>query len=330
MTSILVTGGAGYIGSHTCWQLLAAGYDVVVLDNLTTGHKWAVPKGAAFVEGDVGDGDLVRNLLKTHPCKTVIHFAGYTVVPESVAEPLKYYANNTCATRNLIAACVAEGVGQFIYSSTAAVYGETGAEPVAETAEPHPVNPYGRSKLMSEWILHDVAATGMLRYIALRYFNVAGARPDGQLGQATANATHLVKVACEAACGARPYMDIYGTDFSTPDGTGVRDYIHVEDLARAHIDAVRYLEEGGKSSILNCGYGRGFSVRDVLSTIQEISGKKIVVREQPRRPGDPAAVVADSRRIRSVLGWTPQHDKLQAICKTAYDWEIQWQKKKND
>lgn len=321
MTTILVTGGAGYIGSHTSAQLVDAGYSVVVLDNLYTGHAWAVPKSATFVEGDVGDTPLVRQLLKRYHVQAVLHFAGYTVVPESVAEPLRYYANNTCATRNLIESCVAEGVGQFVFSSTAAVYGATSAEPVAETTEPHPINPYGRSKLMSEWILQDVAATGKLRFVALRYFNVAGAKLDASLGQATANATHLIKVACEAAAGKRSKIDIYGTDFPTPDGTGVRDYIHVEDLARAHIDALRYLDKNGSSEILNCGYGRGFSVREVLKAVEAASGKKIATRDMPRRPGDPAAVVADSRRIRSVLGWSPQFDDLPTICKTAYAWE---------
>lgn len=321
MTTILVTGGAGYIGSHASRQLIDAGYRVIIVDNLYSGHRWAVPKAATFVEGNAGDIALMRATLRDHRVDAVVHFAAHTVVPESVAHPLKYYANNTCASRNLIEACCAENVGQFIFSSTAAVYGSTGTDPVSESTEPHPVNPYGRSKLMTEWILQDVAATGALRFVTLRYFNVAGASLDGTLGQATKNATHLIKVACEAACGARDHVDILGTDFPTPDGTGIRDYIHVEDLARAHVDALRYLAGGGKSETLNCGYGHGSSVREVLECVQNVSGKKLVIREAPRRAGDPAAVVADNHRIQKLLGWSPQHDDLATICKTAYDWE---------
>ncbi len=328
MTTILVTGGAGYIGSHTSKLLVEAGYSLVVLDNLYSGHKWAIPKEATFIEGNAGDIELVSDLLHQHRVSAVIHFAGHIVVPESVADPLKYYRNNTCVSRNLLEACVSRGVENFIFSSTAAVYGTPETLPASETTPTQPINPYGRSKLMTEEILADVAATGRLRYMALRYFNVAGADPKGEIGQATPEATHLIKVACEVASGERSHIDVFGTDYPTPDGTCVRDYIHVMDLARAHILALKHLLDGGKSEILNCGYGRGFSVTEVLNSVMKASGKKLDVRLAPRRAGDPAALVANATKLRKTLGWTPQLDNLDTICKTAYEWEVTWQKKK--
>ncbi|MFQ5545468.1 MAG: UDP-glucose 4-epimerase GalE [Acidiferrobacterales bacterium] len=293
MAIILVTGGAGYIGSHTCRQLIDAGYSVVVLDNFYSGHRWAVPKETTLVEGDVGDATLVRGTLTQYGIDAVIHFAGHIVVPESVENPIKYYRNNTIASCNLIQACVDVGVDKFIFSSTAAVYGTPAVLPVSEDAVTTPINPYGMSKLATEWILHDVAASlderqnkSGFRYMALRYFNVAGARLDGTLGQSTPEATHLIKVAAEAACGLRDSITIFGNDYPTEDGTCVRDYIHVDDLAMAHLAALAYLMDGGKSQILNCGYGIGFSVRQVLDTIQNVSNTELDIREGPRRSGE--------------------------------------------
>lgn len=325
MITILVTGGAGYIGSHASKLLVEAGYDLVVLDNLYSGHRWAVPKEATFVEGNAGDIKLVSDLIHQHNIKAVIHFAGHIVVPESVADPLKYYGNNTCVSRNLLQACTACGVENFIFSSTAAVYGTPEKLPATESTPTLPINPYGRSKLMTEEILADVAATGKLHYMALRYFNVAGADPEGGIGQATPEATHLIKVACEVATGQRDHIDVFGTDYPTPDGTCVRDYIHVMDLGRAHILALQYLLKGGKSETLNCGYGHGFSVNEVLSSVAKVSGKKLNIRMAPRRAGDPAALVADATKLRNLLHWTPQLDALDTICKTAFDWEVKWQ-----
>lgn len=328
MTTILVTGGAGYIGSHTARLLEAAGFKLVVIDTLYSGHRWAVPKSATFVEGNAGDEALVAQLLKRNKISAVVHFAGHIVVPESVTDPLKYYGNNTCVSRNLLEACVACGVENFLFSSTAAVYGIPEKIPVTEDTPLQPINPYGRSKLMTEMMLADLAAAEKMRYVALRYFNVAGAAPDGTLGQATPEATHLIKVACEAACGKRNYIDIYGTDYPTPDGTGIRDYIHVMDLADAHVLALRHLLDGGSSEIFNCGCGKGYSVREVLDMVMQVSGKKFEIRAQARRPGDPPALVADAQRIRSQLGWTPKFNRLETICKTAYDWERRWQASK--
>jgi UDP-glucose 4-epimerase len=326
--SVLVTGGAGYIGSHTVRQLVDTGHDVVVLDNLSTGHRWAVSPRALLVQGDAGDKSAVAELLDRHGVRAVVHFAGSIVVPESVVDPLKYYRNNTCVSRNLIETCVERGVDRFIFSSTAAVYGIPDIQPVSETTPPRPINPYGTSKLMIEWMLRDTAAgfaargePGRFRYVALRYFNVAGASLDGTLGQATPEATHLIKVACEAACGLRKGVTVFGTDYPTVDGTCVRDYIHVEDLARAHLDALRYLEGGGSSEVLNCGYGRGFSVRQVLAAVERASGMALDFADGERRAGDPPALVAESARIRQVLGWQPRHDDLELICRTAYHWE---------
>ncbi|HKD54821.1 MAG TPA: UDP-glucose 4-epimerase GalE [Steroidobacteraceae bacterium] len=318
--SILVTGGAGYIGSHVALQLRSRGERVVVLDDLSRGFRQAVID-APLVVGNVGDRDTVLRVLEEHAVDTVMHFAAYTIVPESVRDPLKYYANNTCATRTLLECCVASGVRHFVFSSTAAVYGIPPAGVAAEDTPTAPINPYGTSKLMSEWMLAGVAQAAPLTYAALRYFNVAGSDSAGRIGQATPNATLLVKVACEVAVGRRPEISIFGTDYDTEDGTGVRDYIHVEDLAAAHLDALDYLRKGNSSTTLNVGYGHGYSVRQVLASVERISGKRLTVREEPRRPGDPPALVARADRIRSVLGWRPRLDDLDTIVRTAYAWE---------
>jgi UDP-glucose 4-epimerase len=317
----LVTGGAGYIGSHMSLALLERGEDVVILDNLTTGVRELVPEKAHFVQGDVGDAKLVRQLLAEHEIDSVLHFAGSTVVPDSVSDPLRYYANNTCNSRTLVEACVQGGVKHFIFSSTAAVYGATEAEMIDENAPKIPANPYGRSKLMTEWMLQDAAAATSLKYIALRYFNVAGADPLGRTGQSTPRATHLIKRACQTALGRLPYLGIFGVDFATPDGTGVRDYIHVSDLVAAHALALDHLRAGGESGAFNCGYGHGFSVRQVIGAVEQASGHKLAVKELPRRPGDPPAVVADPRKLKGRLGWTPRYDALDQIVRHALDWE---------
>ena len=319
--SVLVTGGAGYIGSHMALELLDAGEAVVVLDNLSTGLAWAVPKGATLVVGDVGDQALVRRVVESHGVTSIIHFAGSIVVPDSVADPLGYYLNNTVKSRALIEVAVKSGIRHFIFSSTAAVYGMTGDTPVAEDAPLAPMSPYGSSKRMTEIMLADTARAHDLRYVALRYFNVAGADPNGRSGQSTPRATHLVKVACETALGKRSRMQVFGTDYPTPDGTCLRDYIHVTDLARAHIAALRYLRAGGESDIFNCGYGRGFSVLEVIDAVKRAAGRDFEVRMSERRPGDPARVVAASQRIRKVLGWVPEHDTLDAIVRDALSWE---------
>jgi UDP-glucose 4-epimerase len=318
---VLVTGGAGFIGSHMVLELLDAGEDVVVLDNLSTGFRWAVPDQAEFVEGDVGDRSLVGRLLSGKRIDAIIHFAGSVVVPESVADPLGYYLNNTCKSRSLIASAVEGKVPHFIFSSSAAVYGMPKENPVAETAQLLPMSPYGTSKLMTELMLRDSAEAHDLRYVALRYFNVAGADPLGRSGQSTARATHLVKVACEAALGERPYLEVFGTDYPTPDGTCIRDYIHVTDLVRAHLDALRYLRAGGQSEVLNCGYGEGFSVLDVIGSVKRVSQHDLALRMGPRRPGDPAAIVARAERISQVLGWQPSLADLDTIVGHALDWE---------
>lgn len=319
-SAILVSGGAGYIGSHVVAQLLAAGERVVVLDDLSTGFRDAV-LGGTLVVGDSGDRALVEALLRQHGVDTVMHFAARIVVPESVADPLGYYAANTCASRNLVEASVRAGVAHFVFSSTAAVYGMPPDGNASEDTPTTPTNPYGSSKLMTEWILRDVSAVTPLRHVTLRYFNVAGADSLGRIGQRTRGATHLLKVACEAAVGRRPAVEIYGTDWPTPDGTGVRDFIHVDDLARAHLDALGYLRQGGVSTTLNCGYGRGHSVRELLAAVERASGAPLQVRESPRRPGDVARVVAEAARIRAVLGWVPRHQDLDFIARTALDWE---------
>lgn len=317
---ILVTGGAGYIGSHVVLQLVEQGERVIVLDNLSTGFAEAVI-GAELVVGEVGDSALVERLLREHGIDTVMHFAARTIVPESVADPLRYYGNNTCATRNLLAACQQVGVKHVVFSSTAAVYGIPAAGRAAEADATQPINPYGSSKLMSEWMLRDLSAATPLRHVALRYFNVAGCDRAGRIGQSTEKATLLVKVAAEAALGIRPHVAIFGTDYPTADGTGVRDYIHVEDLASAHLAALRYLRGGGDSVTLNAGYGHGYSVREVLSAMCRALGSAVPFVEQPRRAGDPPELVAECARIQQVLGWTPQLDDLDLICASALQWE---------
>jgi UDP-glucose 4-epimerase len=321
-SSILVTGGAGYIGSHVLRQLRERGERVVVLDNLSTGYRSAV-LGAPLVVGDTGDRELVARLLNEHAVDTVLHFAAHTIVPESVSNPLKYYGNNTCATRNLLEQCDRAGVKHFVFSSTAAVYGTPEGGLAREDSPTAPINPYGLSKLMSEWMLRDLAAASKLRYVALRYFNVAGSDPGGRIGQTAPNATLLVKVACQQAAGVRPQLSIFGTDYPTPDGTGVRDYIHVEDLASAHLKAVDYLHSGGASTTLNCGYGHGYSVREVLDMVARVNGGKALnVAEAPRRAGDPPSLVAVADRVRQVLGWTPRFDNLETIAKSQLEWEF--------
>ena len=318
--SILVTGGAGYIGSHVALQLTRAGESVIVLDDLSAGFADAV-MDATLIVGNVGDQSLVTRLLSEHQIDTVLHFAARTIVPESVADPLRYYENNTCATRNLLSCCAQAKIRHVVFSSTAAVYGTPSSGVASETTATAPINPYGTSKLMSEWMLRDLAAAGGPRYVALRYFNVAGCDAQGRIGQSTKNATLLVKVACEAAVGKREHVLIYGTDYPTPDGTGVRDYIHVDDLARAHLDALTYLRQGGVSTTLNCGYGHGYSVREVLAAVERANGRPVAAIEQPRRAGDPPYLVADAVQIRNVLGWQPRCDDLDLIARTALAWE---------
>ncbi len=318
--SILVTGGAGYIGSHVVRQLGEAAEKVIVLDNLGRGFRQAVTAGELIV-GDVGDSALVSRLMAEHRVETVMHFAAHTIVPESVAEPLKYYGNNTCSTRALLQVCLEHHIKHFVFSSTAAVYGMPDQGYADEESPTRPINAYGTSKLMSEWMLRDVAAVSGLRYVALRYFNVAGSDPGGRIGQATQGATLLTKVACEAMVGKRPHVSVFGSDYPTPDGTGMRDYLHVEDLAAAHLNALDYLRGNGKSVTLNVGYGHGYSVREVLRMVETVGGKPLVVREEPRRAGDPAYLVARADRIRAELGWRPQYDDLEAIVTHSLAWE---------
>ena len=319
--SVLVTGGAGYIGSHMVLELLDAGEKVVVVDNLTTGFRWAVDPRATLVVGDVADDDLVRTVIRKHNVGAIIHFAGSIVVPESVADPLGYYHNNTAKSRSLMATAVATGVKHFIFSSTAAVYGNPKENPVSEMAVPAPMSPYGSSKLMTEVMLADTARAHDFRFVALRYFNVAGADPKGRSGQSTPRATHLIKVACETALAKRSHMEVFGTDYPTQDGTCVRDYIHVKDLARAHMSALEHLRKGGASDIFNCGYSKGYSVHEVIAAVKKASGVDFKVILSPRRPGDPAAIVAASGKIRDQLGWKPEHDDLGKIVSQALAWE---------
>jgi len=319
--SILITGGAGYIGSHMVLAALDRGEDVVVVDNLSTGVRGLVAEEAHFHLGNIGDQTLLRDLLRRHKVSAVIHFAGSLVVPESVENPLAYYENNTLASRNLVESCIQAGVKHFIFSSTAAVYGNPDNNPVTEGTHPVPASPYGRSKLMTEWMLEDASRAHDFRYIALRYFNVAGADPSGRTGQSTPRATHLIKRACQVALGRVPVLDIFGTDFPTKDGTGVRDYIHVTDLVAAHALALDHLRQGGRSAVLNCGYGHGFSVRQVVETVANVAGRKVPVRESARRPGDVAEIVADSSRLQSQLGWKPIYNDLQQIVSSAFAWE---------
>jgi UDP-glucose 4-epimerase len=319
--AVLVTGGAGYIGSHMVLALVGACESVVVLDDLSTGFKEAVHPKARFVIGDVADEKLVASLIKEYKIDAVIHFAAKIVVPESVTDPLGYYLANTVKTRALLAAVVAGGVKHFVFSSTAAVYGNPEENPVGEDAKLSPMSPYGSSKLISEWMLRDVANAYDFHYVALRYFNVAGADPEGRTGQSTKGATHLIKVACETASGKRNRMSVFGTDYPTPDGTCMRDYIHVSDLVAAHLDALRYLRAGGENLVLNCGYGRGFSVLEVIDTVKRVSGKDFPVEIVGRRPGDPAAIVARAENIRKKLGWQPRYDDLATIVTHALAWE---------
>jgi len=318
--TILVTGGAGYIGSHVVRQLGEAGERIVVLDDLSTGFRQAVLYGDLVV-GNTGDAKVLDEIFAAHDVDTVMHFAAHTVVPESVADPLKYYRNNTCASRTLLERALNAGVRQVVFSSTAAVYGMPSSGEASEDTPLAPINAYGTSKLMTEWMLRDVAAVTPLRYVALRYFNVAGSDPKGRIGQATPKATLLTKVACEVVVGKRDHVSIYGTDYPTKDGTGVRDYIHVEDLADAHLKALAYLRGGGESTTLNCGYGRGYSVRELLTMVETVAGHPIAKREAPRRAGDPPTLVARASRIRSTLGWQPRHDNLKDIVETALAWE---------
>lgn len=317
---ILVTGGAGYIGSHVVRLLSGAGKQLVVLDNLSTGFSSAVI-GAELIVGDTGDRDLITSLLKEHKIDTVLHFAAHTIVPESVDNPLKYYGNNTCCTRNLLECCSSAGVKYFIFSSTAAVYGIPDDSFCTEDSPLSPINPYGTSKLMSEMMLRDLGKASDMRHVILRYFNVAGSDPDGRIGQSTEKATLLIKVAAEVAVGKREQLYVFGTDYPTPDGTGVRDYIHVDDLADAHIKALDYLRKGGASVTLNCGYGHGYSVREVIDAVNRINSSPIKVKEEERRAGDPPALIAKADLAREVLGWEPSYDDLDFIVKTSLDWE---------
>ncbi|MDH5619498.1 MAG: UDP-glucose 4-epimerase GalE [Gammaproteobacteria bacterium] len=317
---ILVTGGAGYIGSHVVRQLGHAGESVITLDNLSTGFEAAVTAGELVI-GDTGDAALLEKVFSAYDIDTVMHFAAHTIVPESVADPLKYYRNNTASSRTLLEAAANHGVKNIVFSSTAAVYGIPAGGKASEDSPTQPINPYGTSKLMTEWMLRDLAAAGGPGYVALRYFNVAGCEPSGTIGQSTPKATLLVKVACEAATGKRPGVAIYGTDYPTPDGTGLRDYIHVEDLATAHLDALAYLRKGGDSTVLNCGYGHGYSVREVLAAVAKANGEPLNVKEEPRRAGDPPELIAVAERVRKVLGWTPKFDDLDTIVRTSLEWE---------
>lgn len=317
---VLVTGGAGYIGSHVVKQLGERGERIVVLDNLSTGFKEAVLYGD-LVEGDTGDADVVKRLLKEYEVDSILHFAAHTIVPESVSDPLKYYGNNTCKTRNLLQCAAEAGVRHVIFSSTAAVYGIPDTPFASEAAPNAPINPYGASKLMSEWMLRDLSAATDLRHVILRYFNVAGSDPEGRIGQSTRNATLLIKVAAQVAVGKRDKLLVFGTDYPTVDGTGVRDYIHVSDLADAHVRALEYLREGGASTTLNCGYGHGYSVREVIDAVNRVNGSPIAVEEQPRRAGDPPQLVAAVDKIHQTFDWQPRYDDLDVIVRTSLDWE---------
>jgi UDP-glucose 4-epimerase len=321
MSVILVTGGAGYIGSHVVRQLSEAGHQVFVYDNLSTGAAEALIHGEKLIVGDLADTERLGQVLRETGAKSVLHFAASIVAPESVHLPLKYYSNNTKNTLNLLAACVEHGVERFIFSSTAAVYGIPAGGEAFEESPTAPINPYGTSKLMSEWMLRDAAFAHGFSYVALRYFNVAGADPEGRMGQRTPDATHLIKVCCQAALGMRDSVSIFGTDYDTPDGTGVRDYIHIEDLAAAHLYALGYLEKGGPSTTINVGYGRGESVRQVIEVVKKVSGVDFTVNEAPRRPGDPANLIAGATKIRSLLGWSPRYADLTTIVRDAWNWE---------
>jgi UDP-glucose 4-epimerase len=319
---ILVTGGAGYIGSHTIEQLGTLGYNIVVYDNLSTGNVSAITYGK-LAQGDLEDIQQLAQVFAEHNFDAVLHFAASISVPDSIVKPLAYYSNNTANTLNLLHCCEQFGVNKLIFSSTAAVYGQPTVNPITEDTMTVPLNPYGSSKLMSERLIRDYAAASDLKYVILRYFNVAGAQVGGKLGQTGKKASHLLKVACDAALGQRPQVGIFGTDFDTPDGTGIRDYIHVDDLARAHVDALTYLNSDNPSQILNCGYGQGYSVREVIEKVKQISGVDFTVIEAERRAGDPACVIAANDRITEILGWKPRFNDLDTIVRTALDWERQ-------
>ncbi|WP_414471622.1 UDP-glucose 4-epimerase GalE [Microvirga sp. M2] len=319
--NVLVTGGAGYIGGHMVLALRDAGHNPVVFDNLSTGFRWSVPEDVPLVVGDVGDYELVFQTLKAHSIDAIVHFAAKLVVPESVRDPLGYYLNNTVKSRSLLAAAVAAGIQTFVFSSTAAVYGNASDRPLAEDAPLAPLSPYGSSKQLTEVMLRDVAAAHGMRFVVLRYFNVAGADPAMRHGQCTANATHLIKVAVQTALGMRPSMEVYGTDYPTPDGTCIRDYIHVSDLISAHMQALDHLAAGGESLVVNCGYGHGYSVSQVIDTVRKISGRPLEARLAPRREGDPVSIVADSTRARSRLHWQPRYDDLSTIVEHTLRWE---------
>ena len=318
---VLVTGGAGYIGSHTVLALIERGDEVVVIDNLSTGIRGHVDDNAIFVEGEVSNQEMVCNLIARHHIESVVHFAGSIVVPESVAKPLSYYENNVVASRALIEACIGAGIKQFIFSSTATVYAEDARQPLTEDERKAPISPYARSKLMTEWMLEDVSRATDLRHIVLRYFNVCGADPKGRTGQVSAVPTHLIKRAVMAALGRIPQLEIFGTDYPTPDGTGVRDYIHVTDLANAHLLALDALHRGATSTSYNCGYGRGLSVRQIVAAVEAVIGRSLPVKESARRAGDPPTLIADPRRIKAEFGWIPQHDDIEEIIRSALDWE---------
>lgn len=319
---VLVTGGAGYIGSHAVLALLDAGWPVAVIDDLSTGFRWAVPQEVSFYEGDIADPALLARIFAEQGTRAILHFAGSIVVPESVSDPLKYYRNNTANSRTLIEAAVTAGVPHVIFSSTAATYGAPKVSPVAEDCPQAPINPYGTSKLMTELMLADVAAAHPLNFCALRYFNVAGADPAGRSGQSTAGATHLIKVAVEHALGKRDHVAVYGTDYATPDGTGVRDYIHVSDLAAAHVLALEALiADPARSLTMNCGYGRGFSVLEVLDAVERVTGVTLDRRLSPRRPGDSDSLISDNALIKATLPWRPAHADLDAIVAHAFAWE---------
>jgi UDP-glucose 4-epimerase len=321
LMTVLVTGGAGYIGSHMVLALAEAGESAVVIDNLSTGFSTSLPEGVPLFIGDAADENLVEGVIAAHGVESIVHFAGSVVVPDSMRDPLGYYRNNTMTTRSLLNAAVKCGVNRFIFSSTAAVYGNPERMPVTEDSPTRPLSPYGSSKLMSEIMLHDVAAAHGMNYVVLRYFNVAGADPHTRIGLATAGATHLLKIAVEAAIGERAKIDVYGTDYPTPDGSCVRDFIHVSDLAQAHRAALSYLRNGGASTTLNCGYGRGYSVLETIEAVRRVSGRNFAVQTAPRRPGDIMTMIADTGRIAATLDWTPQYADLETIAAHALAWE---------